>query len=60
MKYETANAAYWERKRRAAHYAGAYKGRMRAIGATGDSGPLLPPGVLPGSEAARVYMTGKY
>jgi len=58
MKYTTANAAYWQGKRQD-HYAGAYKARRRAQGATGDAGPLLPPGVLPGSEAARVYLEGR-
>ena len=57
MKFKTANGVYW-RKLRNAHYAGAYKGRLRAQGATGDSGALLPRGVLSGSEAARVYLSG--
>lgn len=54
--------AYWEwkSKTRRDNRAGAYKGRLRAIGATGDAGPLLPKGIMPGSEAARVYMEGRY
>lgn len=52
---------YWEMRRKERdNRAGAYKGRLRAIGATGDAGPLLPKGIMPGSEAARVYMEGRY
>ena len=54
-KWESVDTLYFRRSRNAAHYAGAYKGRLRAQGA---KGAVLPRNVSPGSEAARVYLTG--
>jgi hypothetical protein len=58
-RWESVDALYF-RKMRGDHYKGAYKARRHAEGATGDSGPLLPRGIAPGSEAARVYLSGGY
>jgi len=60
-RYETADAVYFRRLRNARikdHYAGAYKGNLRRR--MKQDGALLPRGILPGSEAARTFLSGRW